>query len=94
MTDAESIHRAQLADMPLATIVAWLQEQGWVLRPEATHGGVLSVVAQSDLTATAHAVRWVRAYRPAGVSFARDRLPPGYPPRAEDDAPLPFEDGR
>ena len=29
MTDATAIHRAQLADMPLATICAWLKERGW-----------------------------------------------------------------
>lgn len=35
---------------------------------------------------------------PGAVVFARvggrDRLPLGYPPRAEDDEPLPFEVGR
>ena len=57
---------AQLADIPIDAIVAWLDSQGWVLRPKRTTGGHLL------------SVRY------------RDRLPPGYPPLADDDA-LPFE---
>ena len=73
--DSSAIHRAQLADMPLATIVAWLRERGyWVER------------VRSELP--------TRVTDCGGVRRVYDRLPPGYPPRAEDDAPLPFEDGR
>lgn len=60
MTDADRTHQAQLRDMPLDTILAFLRERGFVVGESWVWRGV-------------------------------DALPPGYPPRAEDDAPLPFE---
>lgn len=58
--DVARIQEAQLTDMPIATILAYLRGQGFV-------------VGES----------WI--WR------GQDALPPGYPPRAEDDAPLPCE---
>ena len=70
MTDVQAIHRAQLADMPPETIEAWLREQGWVLRPAATHGPSHSTAALRSMTI---------------ASFSIDRLPRGYPPLADGE---------
>lgn len=73
MSDDAAIWRAQLADMPLEAICAYLRERGWVLRPAATHGPSPPVAAQ--LTTTA-------------LRLDLDRLPPGEPPLADADLPF------
>ena len=78
--DRHRIHRAQLEDMPMETIVAWLDRQGWVLHPKRTHGHTGERLESVTTTTGGHLL---------SVRY-RDRLPPGYPPLADDDA-LPFE---
>ena len=53
--------------------------EAWVIE----HGGVIV-----DRAWYRQAMQVLLAVRPLGGC-----LPPGYPPRAEDDAPLPFEVG-
>lgn len=84
--DNLAVWRAQLADMPLGTIIAWLREQGWVLRPAATHGA--SETGAGVVTTTSAHGDWVSHGKHAFP--VTDGLPLA-------DADLPFDaskDGR
>ena len=96
--DEQAIHRAQLADMPLEAICTWLREQGHgdvadVLARRVAGETVLLVqwgraYTRPDFTLDDEDDDPVRE-RAARFAAILDRLPPGYPPRAEDD--LPFD---
>lgn len=97
MTDAERIQRAQLADMPLATIAAYLREQGYAVSDKPLewwqyhhkdcgrpYRGCAPECPKDTFERTG---LWT------GPPVVRDHLPAGWPPLG--DADLPFEeDGR
>lgn len=68
MTDADRTHQAQLRDMEIETVAAYLRGEGYTVQ----RGPLLCQWCATTL----------------------DSSSPGYPPRAEDDEPLPCEVGR
>lgn len=71
--DNEAIWQAQLAEMPWGTIVRFVEQQGYTVEPKAWPVDLIRERA-------ARFAQLLNESRP-------DRLPPGYPPRAEDDVP-------
>lgn len=78
-TEIAAVHRAQLRDMPMDAIMAYLREQG--------HGDV-AYVLETRSRGNEIEIAINRCGR--APSFRLDALPPGYPPLADEDA-LPFD---
>lgn len=90
--DDEAIWRAELAEMPLRVILAYLRERGHAVGDKplewwqyhhcdcGTRYRGCSPECPKDVFERTGL--WI------GPAIVRDRLPPGYPPRAEDDVPF------
>lgn len=107
MSETDAVHQAQLRDMPLEAIIAFLRSQG--------HGDVADVLTRRAAGEHVPLIRYggtrIRpsftidedddygeTVRERAIRFAqllnRDRLPFGYPPRADDDLTeeeIPFD---